>query len=71
MSERQSRKAAVEQLANSLKSQVAPGIASNIDTRMEELTEKWRNLGDKLSQRKTGEKIELFNFTIRVQEFAL
>ena len=46
----------MEQLARSLKSQVAPGIASTIDTRMGELTEKWRSLEEKLSQRKTGER---------------
>jgi hypothetical protein len=54
-SKKQSTRAAVEQLASSLKGQVAPGIATTIDTRMEELTEKWRNLEDKLSQRKIGE----------------
>lgn len=58
-SKKQSTRAAVERLASSLKSQVAPGIASTIDTRMDELTEKWRSLADKLTQRKTGEGNEM------------
>ena len=54
-SEKQSTRATVEGLASSLKSQVAPSLASSIDERMEELTEKWKRLEDKLTQRKTGE----------------
>ena len=52
--EKQLTRDTVERLAGSLKSQVAPELASSIDGRMEELMENWRSLEGKLTQRKTG-----------------
>ena len=52
--DKKSTKDTVERLAVSLKSQVAAELANAIDTRVEELQEKWQSLDQKLSERKTG-----------------
>ena len=45
----------MERLATSLKSQVAVEVGNAIDSRVEELREKWKCLDEKLGERKIGE----------------